>query len=198
MIVVDVETGGLDSKNCALLSIGAIDFNHPNQHFYGECQPLTGKLVNDQALEINGFTREYLSKCQVSLEQLMLQFKTWCVHHDSDLTIAGENPAFDRDFLDQAFKDCNIKSPFGHRTVDMHSVAYSHMMSRGKEIPKDGNKNKLNADVIHVYTGIPAEPRPHNALNGAIWETESLYRLIHAKRCFNQFEQFPVSIACLE
>lgn len=60
MIVVDIETTGLDPKNHSILSIGAIDMNNPENKFYGECQCEPGKMVSEQALKINGFTQESL------------------------------------------------------------------------------------------------------------------------------------------
>ena len=56
MIVVDVETSGLDDEKNSLLSIGAVDFYNPKNQFYGECRVREGAEVNPEALEVNGFT----------------------------------------------------------------------------------------------------------------------------------------------
>lgn len=198
LIVVDVETGGLDFQKNPILSIGAIDMADPRLTFYGTCNPREGTSIDDKALEINGFTKEQVLKDPTSTEELLKEFFDWCSYHKSDFTLAGENPSFDRDFIAYNARLYGIKNPFGHRTVDLHSVAYSHMASRGKIIPNENQKNKLSADVIFVYTGIPAEPRPHNALNGAVWEAEAFYRLVHCRGVLKQFSEYPVSVACLE
>ena len=38
MIVVDVETSGMDAYKHSLLSIGAVDFENPVERFYEECR----------------------------------------------------------------------------------------------------------------------------------------------------------------
>lgn len=194
MIVVDVETGGLDLRENPLLSIGAIDFDNPDNHFYGECSNFLGTEINEKALEVNGFTRKQIYDNPVDTKTLLEKFFEWVSQLKTDLTLAGENPSFDRDFINYYATKCGLKSPFGHRTVDMHSIAYADMIKNGKSIPRKDltRQNALNADVIHVYCGIPAEPQPHNALNGAIWEAESFSRLIHNENMFLQFSEYPL------
>ena len=58
MIIIDVETTGLDPERCSLVSIGAVDFSCPERQFYGECQAWDGAEVSADALAINGFTKE--------------------------------------------------------------------------------------------------------------------------------------------
>jgi len=38
MIVADIEATGLDPRKHSILSIGAVDFEHPERQFYGECR----------------------------------------------------------------------------------------------------------------------------------------------------------------
>src|SRR2546427_5175090 len=130
MIVVDVETGGLDPRKDALLSIGAIDFDTLDT-FSINLRPFPGKTINKHALEINGFKQEDLDKGE-DLKKGLEWFFGWCNSLKTDYTIAGENPAFDRDFIDQACKDVGLKNPFGHRTVDLHSLAYGNILRRNE------------------------------------------------------------------
>jgi len=42
------------------------------------------------------------------------------------------------------------------------------------------------------YVGIPAEPKPHNALRGAKWEAEVFMRLLYNKNLFPEFKEFEI------
>src|SRR6185312_1356009 len=127
MIVVDIETGGLDPRKNPILSIGAVNFDN-GYSFYRECKPRSDLVINDQALDINGFKREDL-KDKMSTYMLLEDFNYWVIEQKTDFTIAGENPSFDRDFLFENYKHYDIDNKFSHRTVDLHSLAYSHMLS---------------------------------------------------------------------
>jgi len=45
MVVVDVETSGLDPQKYAMLSIGAVDFENPERQFYAECRAFDGEMA---------------------------------------------------------------------------------------------------------------------------------------------------------
>ncbi len=57
---------------------------------------------------------------------------------------------------------------------------------------KDG-KSLLDSDAVMTYVGIPTEPKPHIALNGALWEAEAISRLLYQKNLLSQFEQYPIT-----
>jgi hypothetical protein len=42
------------------------------------------------------------------------------------------------------------------------------------------------------YAGIPPEPKPHKALNGARYEMEALSRLIYGKGVFEEFLRYEI------
>ena len=78
MIVVDVECTGVDEVKHAILSVGAIDFDNPNNQFYEECRAFEGAHIMDEALEINGFTKEQaLDPNKQSDEELVKHFIEW-------------------------------------------------------------------------------------------------------------------------
>ena len=111
MIVVDVETTGLDPKKHALLSIGAIDFNNTKNTFYIECQAWggcevdmltdkrTGNYTSTSVLSYNGFTEETMyDRSKPTLKEAIEQFISWVNNCDVHV-LAGHNTWFDRDFL---------------------------------------------------------------------------------------------------
>ena len=58
MIVIDIEMSGVNPEKHSILSIGAIDFENPDYQFYGECRAFEGAHFMDEALAVNGFTKE--------------------------------------------------------------------------------------------------------------------------------------------
>lgn len=178
MIIIDVETGGLDPHKHALLSIGAVDYETGDE-FYGECRTYKDypghedDLIDDFALKVNGFT---LDQCHDVTKQwphsLYMQFLHWAaIEKKRDLLIGGQQVgSFDILFLKRFANDSGHGIvpvwPFGHRSVDLHSSAYTIL---GKSLSLDG---------ILTAVGLSAEPRPHNALTGARLERDAFKRLL--------------------
>lgn len=160
MIVVDVETGGLDPIKNPLLAIGAKDYKNGDE-FYVEISPLPYLEITEQALAVNGFNKNQWDN--IDLHQAMNSFAGWLQNRDCKL--AGHNPYFDLSFLRASFTTTGVKNPFGHRTIDMHTLGYL----------KFGYS--LTSDQIYVELGMPEEPRPHNAMTGARMEYSAFEKL---------------------
>lgn len=192
MIVLDVETTGIDWKKNSIVSIGAVDFNNPKNQFYVECQIWGGAEINEEALRINGFTREEITDCnKPSLEMAIRDFISW-TENVEDLTLAGENVWFDNNFMRESAKRYDLEWIFGRRTFDLHSESYSNHLRLKKEIPLNKNRTNLNLDQTLKYVGLPEEPKPHNALTGAKVEAEAFSRLIYGKNFLSEFSKFEV------
>ncbi len=146
----------------------------------------------EEALVVNGFSRESLADpAKQSEGELVAAFLAWA-ETISEKTLAGHNPSFDRDFLKAAAARAGLNWSFAHRTLDLHSITYYHMTRAGKPIPTKNGHSALNSDACHEYCGLPPEPKPHNALNGALWEAESLSRLLRLLPLTVQFEKMPI------
>ncbi len=192
MIVVDVETTGLNSKKNSIVSIGAVDFSNPINQFYEECRIWRGSKINPKALEINGFSEEEIrSPNRKTLEKTIKEFVEW-IEHIKDITLAGENPSFDRDFLYDSAQRYGVNLHIGHRTIDLHSKCYIHLLKRGLTPPNKNKRSDLNADKIFEYVGLPIEPKPHKAIVGAKMEAEAFSRLIYGKSLLKEFERYPL------
>lgn len=193
IITIDIETSGIDPEENSILSIGAVIYENPTKQYYGECRARTGSNINDRALEINGFSKEELiDDSKMSEEELVRQFFDWWNKIGGPKTIAGQNIHFDWSFLKFATRRYGIKDSLGYRILDQHSIAFSHLIKNKKEIPAEDNSHKVVSDFIMDYVGIPPEPKPHKALNGAIWETEALGRLMEGRNTLEQFKDYPI------
>jgi len=195
MIVVDVEASGVDYEKNSIISVGALDLDHPEKQFYEECRVWEGAHINAQATEIHGVPdEELLSNKRQSEADLIHKFKSWAMTI-GDRTLAGQNVSFDRDFLKAAaHRAGHTDWPFAHRTIDTHTLCHMHMVKRGIQPPQDPlhKRSALNLDAVLNYCGIPDEPKPHNALTGAMSHAEVISRLLYDKKLLPIFDQFEI------
>ncbi|MFA5877127.1 MAG: hypothetical protein WC880_02060 [Candidatus Paceibacterota bacterium] len=194
MIALDIECSGTEPHKNSILSIGGVDVATPVNRFYGECRVWDGAHINEEALGVNGFSHEQAIDLSKKSEiELVQDFISWtlAVH---DRTFVGQNPSFDRDFLIAACERGGINFPFAHRTLDTHTLTYMHMVERGITPPFDEEKHhtKLTLDAALKYVGIPEEPKPHNALTGALSHAEVASRLLYGKSLLPEFSPFSI------
>lgn len=190
MIVIDVEATGTNYEKHSILSLGALDFDHPENRLYLECHAWKGAHLDPQALEVCGFTEQEATDYTKPTEaQLIAQFLTWAEGIE-DQTFAGQNVSFDRDFVRVACERAGYNYPFAHRTIDTHTLAYMHHITHSKAVPIDKRHSALNLDAIMNYVGIPDEPEPHNALTGALSHAEVISRLLYGKPLLSEFSQY--------
>lgn len=200
MIIVDIETTGLDNQKHAIADIGSIclieDFIK-KAFVIGSEISLELRIPNDaeidsKALEINGYTIEQLrNPSRIYPEKAIEEFITF-TKQVRDRTIAGENPRFDLDFLRAPAKKHGVKFPFGYRTIDLHTLAYCHHLRNSMPIPIVNNRTALNLDEILSCVGLPPEPKPHRGLQGAKLEAESFSRIIFGRPLFPEYSDFKI------
>lgn len=194
MIVVDVEASGTENAKHSMVSLGALSLEDPTKQLYGECRIWDGAHIMDEALAVNGFTREQITDpAKQSEADLAITFLEWSEHF-ADRTLAGENVSFDRDFIKAAAQRAGKGWNLAYRTIDTHTLAWMHMVTRGLTPPVDPQhrRSNLNLNAILNYCGIPDEPTPHNALTGAKCHAEVISRLLYHKKLLPEFEQFPI------
>ena len=193
MIVVDVETTGINPDKHAIVSIGAVEFEHAHNQFYGECRIEKGVEVDPQAMSVNGMSKaDITDPKKPTLAELTQEFDEW-VKSVVDITLGGQNVTFDLRMLWGAYRKMpQLRAPFGYRTVEMHTLAYTHMKRRGIKIPTRHNRSNIDTDAIHKYVGLPEEPKPHHALTGAKMEAEALSRLMYGKNLLPDYKKNPI------
>jgi DNA polymerase III epsilon subunit-like protein len=195
MIAVDVEGSGVEAHKHSILSVGAIDMGNPSRQFYEECRAWDGAHLDEGAFEVNGFTQETATDpAKQSEAELVHKFIAWTSGMD-DTTFAAQNVSYDRDFLRYAgIRAGHTAWPFAHRTIDIHSLAWMHMVKRGLTPPIDPIKkhSALDLDATLVYCGIPMEPTPHNALTGAKSHAEVISRLLYDKKLLPEFKEYEI------
>lgn len=195
MLVTDCEMTGLEPTLHSILSVGAVDLDNPSRQLYEECRMWDGAKVEDEALAVNGFTLAQATDPQKQSEAELVQKFIAFADGMPDTTIAGQNVFTDTYFLQAAAKRAGHTAwPFAHRILDIHSLAWEHMVKRGLTPPVDATKrhSALNLDATLQYCGIPEEPKPHNALTGAKCNAEVISRLLYDKKLLPEFEQYDI------
>lgn len=193
MISLDVESSGLDPRTCSIVSIGAVDTDDPTNQFYDECRVWDGAEINDEALVVNGFSREELVAGEKKTEaELIKDFVAWATDRPENRTLLAQNVTFDRDFVAAACKRAGIEFPFAYRTLDTHPLCWLHMTNRGLTPPVKNHRTAINLDFILEYCGMPPEQKPHNGLTGALSHAEVFSRIAYNKNLLPDFSTFPI------
>jgi DNA polymerase III epsilon subunit-like protein len=194
MLILDIEASGVEPHIHSIVSLGALDLEHPAYRFYGECRIWDGAHVMKDSLTVNGFTEaEITDPTKQSEGELIRAFIEWS-QNLSNRTLGGQNVSFDRNFVQAACQRAGVPYDLAYRTIDSHSLCYQHMLMRGIEPPIDPQhrRSALNLDAIMNYCGIPDEPEPHNALTGALSHAEVISRLLYNRKLLPEFEQFEI------
>lgn len=192
MIAVDVEASGTDPRKHSIVSIGAVDLADPSRQFYDECRIWEGAHIMDEALAVNGFTRDEITDpARKSEGEIVRAFLAWA-EDAPEHTFAGQNVSFDRDFLKAAAERAHLDWAMPYRTIDIHTLAYQHMVGRGISPPVENRRSALDLDKILLYVGLPREPEPHNALTGALLHAEAVSRLLYGRALLPEYREYPL------
>ena len=194
MIVLDVEASGTEPTIHSVVSIGALDLSNPENRFYQECRIWDGAHIMDGALEVNGFTEPEITDPNKPTEaKIVEEFINWS-NDFGDRTIAGQNPSFDRDMVRAAAGRAHLNWDFAYRTIDTHTLCYTHIVKADGVPPIDAEhkRSSLDLNAILNYCGIPKEPTPHNALTGALCHAEVISRLLYDQKLLPEFKQFEI------
>jgi DNA polymerase III epsilon subunit-like protein len=192
MIVLDIETTGLDPRRHSIVEVGAIDFDCPDNYFNERCQIWDGAEIDLKALEINGLSINDIQDQSIfTQKELVSRFIIW-IDKIEDKTIAGQNIDFDINFLNESSIRCGLNLRLGKRKIDQHSIVYAHFLKRNIKPPLKDGFSDLNSDLIMNYVGLPSEPKPHRAINGARFEAEALSRLLFGKVMFDEFYSYAI------
>lgn len=192
VIVVDLETSGLDPQACGILEIGAVHLECPNgeppregRAFHRHVAWNRSRSWESGAERVHGLTMEEATSGKRHADVVALhEMLEWIddIGHGRRATLAGMNPQFDLGFLravanrSAMWGDSALFQRFhalvSHRTIDLHTLAVVEARRRGLGIAG------LKTDGIYEMLGMEAEPKPHSALTGARMEAEAILRLL--------------------
>lgn len=193
MIILDVEASGIEPSKHSIVSIGALDLNDPTNQFYDECRIWDGAHIEKEALAINGFTEEEINDPTKKTEAELIQaFVAWATDKPEERTLAAQNVSFDHEIVRQACMRAKIDFPFAKRTIDVHTLVWTHMTLKGKIPPVEHQHSAISMTEALAYCGLPMEPKPHNALTGAYCHAEVISRIAYTKKLLPDFDAYEI------
>jgi DNA polymerase-3 subunit epsilon len=193
MISIDCEMTGLNPERSAIISIGALDLKNPTKRIYIEMRPFEGADINEESIAYCGYSREDLENIKLSQKEGLELLKQF-LDEGEERNVLGQNVTFDVLFLNYSFLREEIDCKIPYRVLDMHSMVCAKLLLQGKAVPIEERKSTLNLDTLLNMSGIPEEPKPHNALTGALSAAEVYFRLIEGRAVLPEFSQYPYNI----
>ncbi|ASI13893.1 DNA polymerase 3'-5' exonuclease subunit [Candidatus Mancarchaeum acidiphilum] len=194
LAIIDCETTGLKWYKNGIVSLGAVDITSDDK-FYEECRVEDDIEVDETSLLVNGFKdADVKDPSKKSESEVLKSFINWCKYHSVNM-ISGFNVEFDISFLYGIAKRGNVDfAAFPKYYFDIKSIFERNVLM---DISKRPMVNEVCAkygiDVgtppyVHVsmdktlkfYNIDEDEPKPHLAINGAVFATE-LYFLMKYK-----------------
>ena len=178
-IILDVETSGLDPKANSILSLGCID-HATGDEFYMECCPWVGAVVEQKALDVNGFTEK--SWADKNTEAVLIKtFAKWLAGRE-DLTPVGQNVSFDVGFVHEACSRARIYIDIGRRTIDLHALCWFVLTRRGNPVPTKRRRSALDLDLqLELFEVKKRNDKTHSALEDVRLEHD-LFKTLLTKR----------------
>jgi len=192
MIVVDIETSGLDSNKHGIWQIGAIDLDNPSNTFLQESRIDDEDQVDPNALLITGKTEaEIRDKSKQSQKELLINFFKWAW----DIKIKNllcQGPQFDMSFLEVKSRKYGLNWIFHHRAFDLHSIAAVKYFKVNGEFLVSGGYSDMRLANILVFVGMKDDRGYHNALQDAKLTAEAFSRIVYGKSLFEEYKKFPI------
>jgi DNA polymerase III subunit epsilon len=189
MIVVDIETSGLDYTKSGIWQIGAVELENPNNCFLQEARIDEDDLVNPESLKVIGKTEEELrDKNKQTQKQLLANFFEWAnkiAVHDC----VCQNPQFDWCFLSIKAAKYGLDFPFIHRAYDLHSVAQLKYFQLKDRFLIKQNISDMGLSKILIFVGMKDNRKEHNALEDAKLTAECFSRIVYGKNLIDLYKQ---------
>ena len=193
-IFLDTETNGLNPKKHRILEIAYVIIDLTSKTVIDEYQTLICPTEEDwknsdlESLKVNGFTWDEVKhgKIEKNVHEHIVQSFTKLGIKRKKAVFICQNPSFDRHFFSKLV-DTDIQEglQWPYHWLDLASMYFSIAMQKAKqehgEFPWDTG---LSKDHIASYLGLPAEKKPHRAMNG----------VKHLIKCYEAIVGFPFDL----
>lgn len=163
MIIIDLETTGLDPFKHEIIEIGAIDVD-TGETFEVKVHPIRIKEAEPEAMRVNGFDAEEWAN-----EAFMLTNALYLLNQfvgNGRPAVMGYNVSFDRAFLERAYVESHMKYPFHYLHLDLMTLAWYRF------------RKTLSLKNVCEALDIEPEANVHRALAGAKCAYEVYKKLI--------------------
>jgi DNA polymerase III epsilon subunit-like protein len=204
MIVLDIETSGVDFLKCGIWQVGAIDFKDPKNQFLEEARIDNEDVVTESSMKVTGKTEiEMRDQRKQPQKQLLENFFEWGKKIKIKNFIC-QNPQFDTSFLKIKASEYGLEYPFHFRAFDLHSIASLKYLQIKGELLIGKEYSGMDFSKVMEFCGLE-DPRvevegdvvvkeglPHNALEDAKLTAECFSRLLYRRSLLEEFKKFPI------
>lgn len=168
--MTDLETSGDIFGVHEILEIGLVVFDQNSFEIIDtlnvKTKPLNIENAVSAALERNGYNEKDW-RGAISLQEGARQYS----EKTKGAIFCAYNATFDWGFMNNAFRETGIKDEMDYHRLDLLSIAWAKGMKES---------DKWNLKIACEMFGVPKEPEPHNALNGAM-TAYKLFRKLNEK-----------------
>ncbi|GAB4406964.1 MAG: hypothetical protein OHK0039_09110 [Bacteroidia bacterium] len=183
-LVLDLEMTGLEPGWHKIIQIGAVLYNEQWKElgrYLSNVYPENEDSYSLPALEVHGLTIEELEAAPMMSEALP-QFEDWIIRSQgrmpqkmsdrdkADLLrntlVCGQSVVNDINFLRFAYREEQLKWPFAHTLVDLHTLAFfvfPVLKAAGRKVPQSHS-----LEAIARFFGYKRAGEVHNALEDAV------------------------------
>jgi len=155
----DFEMTGLSPMKHEIIEIGLIVADTESLEEISrldiKVKPQTIETADAYALKFTGYNEKDWEHAYTLKEALV----KYSMEVEGALFAAWNTP-YDWSFLVEAFAKAGLENPLDYHTLDVFTVAY-------EKISKQAHMPVPHLSKVCEYLGIPKEPIPHRAINGA-------------------------------
>jgi len=151
-----------------IIEIGLVLVDQKNHEIISKLdvkiKPARPERMTESALKVTGYDIASWQDA-VSLAQAMTRYgemtkgAIFCAH----------NVTFDWSFIDLAFQKTGVKNLMDYHRVDMFTMAWDKLNNK---------LERFSQKTINEFLGVPPEPMPHRAINGAMAAYQNYQKLI--------------------
>lgn len=154
LVIVDLETSGLDPGEHEIIEIGAILVDRTTLLSLGtlELKVLPTKPVSPDAARVNGYTEEGW-KNAIPLSDAMKKFALFA----RDANMLAYNVSFDWGFLQEAFRKTGIRDTMRYQRLDILTIAWFFLPGL----------RSYSLKSVCEEVGVDPESDVHEAIKGA-------------------------------
>lgn len=166
--ITDLETTGLDFLVHEIIEIGLLVVESSSFEVVDRLdvrvKPEHIETATKEAMEVNGYN-ESDWKTAVPLKEAMIEYS----RKTPKAVFLAHNVTFDWSFTNEAFRKTGVKNLMDYHRLDLYTIAWILL--------KNTKVEGFNLNKIANFLGVPQEPMPHRAINGATTAFEVLKKL---------------------
>ena len=169
LAITDCEMTGLDPRRHEIIEIGLV-LAHPRtldiiDTLDVKVKPEHIETADPDALKINGYN-EGDWKDALTLQVALAQYAT----KTANGIFTAQNVSSDWSFIDAAFEKTQLWNRLDYHRIDTFAIAWAKLRHSGLK--------EFNLVSIAEFLGVPKEPLPHRAINGAMCAYEIYKKLM--------------------